>query len=170
MGVQVAVPQAPAPRAEKPTVVTVLPFGQYCSRNINAYQMPDDLLSKFKPAPPPSPPQLSPPAPAVPFAMRASVGSWLTAKPSWKLLKLAKEPVQKSAAELAEQKPFFVKPSVGTWLAPCQERDLEPTLMGMTIGEMTKLPQDELIASFESELERKDREIDELKKTLQRLK
>jgi hypothetical protein len=157
----------------KPGVATLTPFDEYYSPNMVSYEMSEKELGNFKsaPGPPPAAPPAAPPPPppVVPFPMRPSVGSWLTAKPNFEIIKLKEEAVLKKAALLElERKPFQLRPSVGTWLAPRPMQEPEPAslLQSLRSGDMAKMSQDQLIATFQSELERKDKEIEELRATL----
>ncbi|CAK0863116.1 unnamed protein product [Prorocentrum cordatum] len=99
--------------------------------------------------------------------MRPSVGSWLSAKPNFEIIRLKEEP--RAALREAERKPFHLRPSVGTWLAP------RPRRPGARAGvrAAAEVPahqrhdedaflQDQLISTFQSELARKDKEIEDL--------
>jgi len=164
----------------KPCVTALTPFSDYYSANMVSYEMTEELIIKFNPFPrpptpsaPPAAPLAAPPPPppVVPFPMRPSVGSWLSAKPNFEIIRLKEEAARtKAALREAERKPFHLRPSVGTWLAPRPAQEPEPVsaplLRSLRTSDMMKMPQDQLISTFQSELARKDKEIEELKATL----
>jgi len=112
---------------------------------------------------------------AVPFQHAPSVASWLAPRPCGKLLQRAQQAADTQAEPASPSAsydgPWPLSPSVGTWLnaRPLQEPKAPRTTVGLLArrqSSLEKMPNQDLVACFRQEIERKDEEIQQLKQML----
>lgn len=162
---------APEPAKPKATPATLTNFRQYYSENVRSLgsDAMQKLYSKFPSQPKPAPkaaakePEVKPK-----FALRPSVGTWLTPK----LVKPAATPAaDASSAPEASSKPktpFALKPSVGTWLSfkITDDRPKSASILDRTHSKQLAMNQEDLIKGYQKEIKKRDEAIEQLKSSV----
>lgn len=162
---------APEPAKPKATPATLTNFRQYYSENVRSLgsDAMQKLYSKFPSQPKPAPkaaakePEVQPK-----FALRPSVGTWLTPK----LVKPAATPAaDASSAPEASSKPktpFALEPSVGTWLSfkITDDRPKSASILDRTHSKQLAMNQEDLIKGYQKEIKKRDEAIEQLKSSV----
>lgn len=159
----------PKPKATPPAALTN--FRQYYSENVRSLESDamQKLYSKFPSQPKPAPkPVAKEPEVQPKFALRPSVGTWLTPK----LVKPAAAPAtDASSAPAASSKPktpFALKPSVGTWLSfkIADDRPKSASILDRTHSKQLAMNQEDLIKGYQKEIKKRDEAIEQLKSSM----
>lgn len=159
----------PKPKATPPAALTN--FRQYYSENVRSLESDamQKLYSKFPSQPKPAPkPVAKEPEVQPKFALRPSVGTWLTPK----LVKPAAVPAaDASSAPAASSKPktpFALKPSVGTWLSfkIADDRPKSASILDRTHSKQLAMNQEDLIKGYQKEIKKRDEAIEQLKSSM----
>jgi len=170
--------QAQALCSGAPATAPITSFSEYCVKNFKgAGQSTSSVLSLF---PSKAPPKAAaapvstfaklPSAPAkeaaqpLKFKELPSVCSWIGHKSQRRMRTEAKAAEKTPDVAPAQPGHWMQQASVGTWLAhrwvePIQQ----PSLLERSRTSLLRMPHEDLISSFEAELRRKDKEIEELK-------
>eukprot|EP00434_Breviolum_minutum_P012034 symbB.v1.2.010611.t1/scaffold696.1/size260109/4 len=146
-------------------------FRSYNAEHVQSFGsgLQETLYAKF-PQPKPAPKATVPKVEEAPvkFALRPSVGTWLTPKLKPTGATAAPAPSVAPTASGKASTPFALKPSVGTWLTfkINNDRPKSASILDRTHSKQLAMDQEELIKGYQKEIKKRDQEIENLKSSL----